>query len=371
MLNKIAQELKLLFNNKDNIEGSVYALFQKAVDVQSLEQANALVDYSQEKILSFHYDHLPVCWRRLLIDAGLVKAMIQLSTEIPLKSVLWDLDVCHVVSGSPLRYELTMKILNELQSHMTHSPRGLIPRRRQWQDLELNFPVERLEEQPSFEWFLMHTNRPMIFPSGRWPAHERWRSLDYLLDLGSDRMVPVEIGSSYTDASWRQEMMRLEDFVDRCLLGDEMGYLAQHDLLEQIPQLGKDILVPDYCYLHLELNEYYERRPHEVIKNAWLGPAGTVSPLHHDPFHNLLVQVAGSKYIRLYDPHQSVYPREGIMNNTSQVDIENPNLQEFPEFEKTQYVECILTEGDILYIPPKWWHFVKSLETSFNVSLWF
>lgn len=245
--------------------------------------------------------------------------MIQLSTEIPLKSVLWDLDVCHVVSGSPLRYELTMKILNELQSHMTHSPRGLIPRRRQWQDLELNFPVERLEEQPSFEWFLMHTNRPMIFPSGRWPAHERWRSLDYLLDLGSDRMVPVEIGSSYTDASWRQEMMRLEDFVDRCLLGDEMGYLAQHDLLEQIPQLGKDILVPDYCYLHLELNEYYERRPHEVIKNAWLGPAGTVSPLHHDPFHNLLVQVAGSKYIRLYDPHQSVYPREGIMNNTSQV----------------------------------------------------
>ncbi|CAO3669427.1 unnamed protein product [Rhizopus stolonifer] len=96
------------------------------------------------------------------------------------------------------------------------------------------------------------------------------------------------------------------------------GYLAQHDLLEQIPRLGKEILVPDYCYLRLELNEYYERRPHEVIKNAWLGPAGTVYPLHHDHFHNLLVQVAGSKYIRLYDPHQLVYPLEGIMNNTSQ-----------------------------------------------------
>ena len=34
--------------------------------------------------------------------------------------------------------------------------------------------------------------------------------------------------------------------------------------------------------------------------NAWIGTAGTVTPCHFDSYDNLLGQVAGFKFIRLY-----------------------------------------------------------------------
>uniref|UniRef100_A0A453L4I9 Cupin-like domain-containing protein n=1 Tax=Aegilops tauschii subsp. strangulata TaxID=200361 RepID=A0A453L4I9_AEGTS len=77
-----------------------------------------------------------------------------------------------------------------------------------------------------------------------------------------------------------------------------MTYLAQHPLFEQIKELHEDIMVPDYCYAGGgELQSL----------NAWFGPHGTVTPLHHDPHHNILAQVswAGS----ILDSILVLYPK--------------------------------------------------------------
>ena len=118
--------------------------------------------------------------------------------------------------------------------------------------------------------------------------------------------------------------------------------------------------------------------PHECevqrdpIVSAWFGPSGTVSPLHTDPYHNLLAQVVGHKYVRLFDARHTrrLYPRDGALCNNSHVDLDNPRPEAQPLVAGTPSHQCVLAPGECLYIPRHVWHYVRSLETSMSVSFW-
>jgi lysine-specific demethylase 8 len=214
-----------------------------------------------------------------------------------------------------------------------------------------------------------------------WPALRRWRSAAYLRRVAGARTVPVELGAHYLAEGWGQGLMTLDAFLDTHLLppppsaaaaGPEpppaprppLGYLAQHALLEQVPALGRDVSTPEYVALG----------PGPLVAaNAWLGPAGTTTPLHTDPHHNLLCQVAGAKYVRLYSPAQdaALYPHPaGLATNSSRVDLDGVDDDAFPAFRAAPFVDCVLEAGQALYIPPRWWHYVRALTPAFSVSYW-
>lgn len=155
------------------------------------------------------------------------------------------------------------------------------------------------------------------------------------------------------------------------------GYLAQHPLFDQIPSLKADICPPPLLTdapSDTSAPPPCERVPASApIVSAWFGPGGTVSPLHNDPYHNLLCQVVGSKYVRLYDAAEtaSVYPRSGSLCNNSHVDIDAPTPAEHPRFAGAPCWQAVLAPGEMLYIPRHAWHYVRSLQTSFSTSFWF
>ncbi|ETN62416.1 hypothetical protein AND_005900 [Anopheles darlingi] len=203
-----------------------------------------------------------------------------------------------------------------------------------------------------------------------WPAMDRWHDPNYLLRVAGERTVPVETGSQYSSDDWSQKLMKFGEFLmqsvatDRNLATDPVSYLAQHDLFDQIPALRRDIIVPDY----IGCTDTAPRI------RAWLGPKGTVSPLHTDPCHNLLCQVFGSKTIILARPEDTdkLYPHDHfILNNTSRVDARQPDYERFPLLREVRFYRLTLRRGEVLYIPPKWWHYVESLSPSFSVSFWF
>lgn len=87
-----------------------------------------------------------------------------------------------------------------------------------------------------------------------------------------------------------------------------------------------------------------------------------------------LFQVVGSKRILLFPPEASaaLYPHaDRLLSNTARVDPEKPDYEQFPLFKNVASpIECNLEAGEMLYIPPRYWHHVRSLSTSFSVSFW-
>ena len=304
-------------------------------------------------------------------------------------------------------------------------PPELVPERR-------GAPVARVEAMPVREFRKKHfkLDVPVVITGAArdWPALRKWRDLHALAGRYGHRHVPLEVGD-YDDAGWREEVMPFGRFIDRHLgppppggKRPPVGYLAQHHLFEQFPELLEDFGVPDYC----EAGGGCQKC------NAWVGPAGTVTPLHFDSYDNLLTQICGYKYVKLYSQKDSKYRefvrpthssrplvgpalttrpavyrskapwtqqrtwpgaeegapappapataaggaagRLGAQGNISLVDVDAPdhvNDDKFPLFKHATLQECLLGPGDMLYIPNRYWHHVRSLTTSISVNFLF
>ena len=105
----------------------------------------------------------------------------------------------------------------------------------------------------------------------------------------------------------------------------------------------------------------------------WLGPAGTVTPLHCDYDDNLFAQIWGSKRIFLAPPHHDefLYPREAnAILFGSPFDPEAPDYERYPLARQAALIEVLVEAGDMLYVPAGWYHQVRALTFSLSSNRW-
>ena len=146
--------------------------------------------------------------------------------------------------------------------------------------------------------------------------------------------------------------------------------------------LGRDFLslLPDLPRLNL-LSPTSSLNASAV--KLWIGPRGTITPTHNDAFHNVFVQITGSKNFLLFPPslhrHLHIYPALHPMHQQSQIRINKTsatqneyyaNFKTWSASGPSVPLHVRLRAGEALYIPPMWYHRVESTSPSVSLNVW-
>lgn len=170
---------------------------------------------------------------------------------------------------------------------------------------------------------------------------------------------------------------RVGDYINTAFAPDRaMQDMSMLEYLELVAE-GGHALPPYLGNLELrELNRlchwpaYFDKMG---PPRFWLGPAGTVTPLHCDYDDNIFAQVWGTKRIFLSPPHHDefLYPREAnAILFGSPFDPESPDYEKYPLARQATLIECIMNPGEMLYVPAGWYHQVRSLTFSLSSNRW-
>jgi cupin-like protein len=219
--------------------------------------------------------------------------------------------------------------------------------------------------------------KPVVFTDlgKNWEALKLW-SFEYLYSIVGNIEVPVYKSSTMVFRPETQygfdrvrTTMPFRDYLEALKSGGARAgycyYLATVPFTKQYPVLASQI----DC-------SHFFRESEELELNAWISATGTVTPLHADPFdkHNFHVVITGEKRFVIYAPKDrenlAPYSSEERIQQFSRIDIDNPDLQQFPDFPKAQGWECYLRPGDLLFLPMWWWHQVYTLKPAISVNVW-
>lgn len=143
-------------------------------------------------------------------------------------------------------------------------------------------------------------------------------------------------------------------------------YCLSYKPFRDHPELWNDCTLPPFVADWWPFFHPAFRAAHFPKDQGWvfLAAAGSVAGLHQDSHHTItwLAQVRGRKHYRLYAPEDAEQVYLGA------VDPMRPDRDRHPRFREVTGRDCVLSPGEMLFLPPDWWHHAVAVEDSITVS---
>ncbi len=201
----------------------------------------------------------------------------------------------------------------------------------------------------------IHNKNKGYFEIAREPSSISFNEFSEKYYLTETPVIIESIGKNWPAIkNWNEQYIREKLTQDSTAKAASLWYWMEKGTLEQ------DYKTPEIINQLLSSDDVF---PRNELMRIWAHPKGNVSSWHYDA--NMVnvfnVQMTGKKEWFLVSPDTPLacYPFTsfGIMDNNDE-----------KIFKKKRYTHVILNQGDMLYIPPLWFHKVISLEKE-NLNL--
>jgi hypothetical protein len=233
--------------------------------------------------------------------------------------------------------------------------------------------VERRRTPSADEFFRNYwaAHRPVVLTDATagWPALRKWTPAWFKRQLG-DATIEITAdreGDPYYDMNYRahRRRVRMDRFIDQVLAAGTSNdiYMVSNNFTMRRPRfraLLADVRPP---------RALFERPLRPGATSLWIGPAGTITPLHHDTTNILFCQIYGRKRIELISPQETALLVDPVHGFYSPIDLDRRAGAKHPAVRALLVKTVIVEPGDALYIPAGWWHRVTSLDVSISFSL--
>ncbi|XP_017767708.1 PREDICTED: HSPB1-associated protein 1 [Eufriesea mexicana] len=244
---------------------------------------------------------------------------------------------------------------------------------------KLNSPSDKILHQA-----VMEIKEPVIFQQIlRNVKGECWKlfewNLSELAEKFGDIKLPFRVGYNARSMSPQWEIncstvsMTLTEFIQNINLSenDKKWYYFDYKYMQE------------WFKNKLEIINSINWRIFGIDKTGddstiWIGSKGAHTNCHQDSYGcNLIAQIHGRKQWLLFPPSSSnflqptripyeestVYSKYNFFCPTKEDEINILKIQDTAKL-------VTLEPGDILFVPPGWWHYVESLDFTISVNIW-
>ena len=234
--------------------------------------------------------------------------------------------------------------------------------------------VERRTTPSAGEFFRTYWagHRPVVLTdaTARWPALTKWTPAWFARELGTTT-IEITAGRNadpHYDMNYKAhcKRVRMRDFIadiEAAGTTNDLYMVSNNNTMKRKPfaRLLRDVKPPRTLFEPLRA----------AATSLWIGPAGTVTPLHHDTTNILFCQIYGRKRIELVSPQETALLLDSVapVGFYSPVDLDHRGRAAHAALRAMTVKSVVVRPGDALFIPAGWWHRVTSLDVSISFSL--